>query len=40
MAPGTLFLLPWYVMFSEIGLIGTHWALILTHTLITMPLIV
>ncbi len=39
MAPGTLFLLPWYVMFSEVGLIGTHWALILTHTVITMPLI-
>lgn len=37
MAPGTLFLLPWYVLFSELGLIGTYWALILTHTVITMP---
>ncbi len=39
MAPGTLFLLPWYIMFSRVGLIGTHWALILTHTVITMPLV-
>jgi multiple sugar transport system permease protein len=39
MAPGTLFLLPWYIMFSELGMIGTHWALILTHTVITMPLV-
>ena len=39
MAPGTLFLLPWYIMFSDLGLIGSHWALILTHTVITMPLV-
>lgn len=39
MAPGTLFLLPWYIMFSELGMIGSHWALILTHTVITMPLV-
>ncbi len=39
MAPGTLFLLPWYLLFSRVGLIGTHWALILTHTVITMPLV-
>lgn len=39
MAPGTLFLLPWYILFSGLGLIGSHWALILTHTVITMPLI-
>jgi O-antigen/teichoic acid export membrane protein len=31
MAPGTLFLLPWYMMFREMGLIGSYWALILTH---------
>ena len=39
MAPGTLFLLPWYIMFSNLGLIGSHWTLILTHTVITMPLV-
>ena len=40
MAPGTLFLLPWYVMFREIGLIGSYWALILTHAVITMPIVI
>ncbi len=39
MAPGTLFLLPWYILFSGLGLVGSHWALILTHTVITMPLV-
>jgi len=38
MAPGTLFLLPWYAMFRELGLIGSYWALILAHAVITMPL--
>ena len=40
MAPGTLFLLPWYVMFSTAGLIGRHEILILTHCVITLPMIV
>ena len=40
MAPGTLFLLPWYVMFREVGLIGSYWALILTHAVITMPIVI
>jgi multiple sugar transport system permease protein len=39
MAPGTLFLLPWYILFSRLGMIGSHWALTLTHTVITMPLV-
>jgi multiple sugar transport system permease protein len=37
MAPGTLFLLPWFIMFSSVGLTGTHAALIITHAVITMP---
>lgn len=37
MAPGTLFLLPWFVMFSQLGLIGTYRVLILTHAVITVP---
>ena len=37
MAPGTLFLLPWLVMFTAAGLIGSHIALILTHAVITLP---
>lgn len=40
MAPGTLFLLPWYVMFRSLGLIGSYWALILTHAVITMPIVI
>jgi multiple sugar transport system permease protein len=38
MAPGGLYLLPWYMIFTQIGLNGTYLALILTHTVITMPL--
>jgi len=40
MAPGTLYLLPWFVAFSALGLVGRHETLILTHTVITMPMIV
>lgn len=39
MAPGTLFLLPWFIMFSTMNLQGTHLALILTHAVITMPIV-
>lgn len=38
MAPGTLFLLPWFLMFSNVGLAGSFTALILAHAVITMPL--
>ena len=38
MAPGTLFLLPWFIMFSEIGLVGSYTVLILTHAVITVPI--
>lgn len=37
MAPGALFLLPWFLMFSAAGLTGTHLVLILTHAVITLP---
>lgn len=40
MAPGTLFLLPWFLMFTQIGLVGSYWALILTHAVITLPVAV
>ncbi len=40
MAPGALFLLPWYVLFRSMGLIGSYTALILTHAVITMPIVV
>jgi multiple sugar transport system permease protein len=38
MAPGTLFLLPWFIMFSSLGLAGSHMALIITHAVITVPI--
>lgn len=38
MAPGGLYLLPWYIIFNGMGLQGTYIALILTHTVITMPI--
>jgi multiple sugar transport system permease protein len=37
MAPGALFLLPWFLMFSAAGLTGSYLALILTHAVITLP---
>jgi multiple sugar transport system permease protein len=40
MAPGTLFLLPWYVMFRQVGMIGSYSALILAHAVITMPIVI
>ncbi|RMC36234.1 carbohydrate ABC transporter permease [Paracoccus alkanivorans] len=40
MAPGTLFLLPWYVMFRQVDMIGSYWALILTHAVITLPIVI
>jgi multiple sugar transport system permease protein len=40
MAPGTLFLLPWYVMFRQVGLIGSYSALILSHAVITLPIVI
>jgi multiple sugar transport system permease protein len=40
MAPGTLFLLPWYVMFRQFDMIGSYWSLILTHAVITMPIVI
>src|SRR5258705_9430882 len=40
MAPGTLFLLPWYVMFRQVGMIGSYTALILSHAVITLPIMI
>lgn len=40
MVPGGLFLLPWYILFRNLGLIGTYWPLILSHAVITMPIVI
>jgi len=38
--PGITFLVPWYILFSNVGLTGSHLALILSHMIVTMPFIV
>jgi multiple sugar transport system permease protein len=36
--PGISFLVPWFIMFSKVKLIGSYFALILSHLLITLPM--
>jgi multiple sugar transport system permease protein len=36
--PGISFLVPWFIMFSKVKLIGSYVALILAHLLITLPM--
>jgi len=36
--PGISFLVPWFIMFSKVKMIGTYPALILAHLLITLPM--
>lgn len=38
--PGIAFLVPWYLIFSQLGMTGTYTSLILCHMLIGLPLIV
>jgi multiple sugar transport system permease protein len=38
--PGISFLMPWYIIFSRIGLMDSYAALILSHMLIALPLVV
>lgn len=38
--PGIAFLLPWYLIFTRIGIVDTHLALMLSHLLINLPFIV
>ena len=38
--PGVSLLIPWYFLFSQVKLVGTFTALILTHIFVTMPLVV
>jgi multiple sugar transport system permease protein len=39
MAPGVLFLIPWYIAAIRLGLTDNYLTLITTHTVITMPVI-
>ena len=38
--PGITFLVPWFIIFSRIGLVGTHAALIISHMLVGLPFVV
>ena len=38
--PGISLLLPWYIVFSRLRLIDTYVSLILSHILISLPLVV
>ncbi|MDK9696258.1 MAG: carbohydrate ABC transporter permease [Siculibacillus sp.] len=38
--PGISFLMPWYIIFSRLGLMDTYIALVLSHMLIALPIVV
>ncbi len=38
MAPGIGYLIPWFMLFTQVRLVDTHLALILTHLILTLPL--
>lgn len=38
--PAISFLIPWYILFKNIGLLNTYIAIILTHVIITLPVVV
>lgn len=38
--PGISFLIPWFIIFSRLGLIDSYTSLILSHMLVTMPFII
>jgi multiple sugar transport system permease protein len=38
--PGISFLMPWYIVFSALGLMDSYVALVLSHMLIALPIIV
>ncbi len=40
MTPALSYLIPWYLLFQQIGLANTYQALILTHLIIGLPLVI
>ncbi|MFW5485539.1 MAG: carbohydrate ABC transporter permease [Sphaerochaetaceae bacterium] len=38
--PGISFLMPWYIVFSRLGLMDSYTALVLSHILIALPVVV
>jgi multiple sugar transport system permease protein len=40
MTPGLSYLIPLYILFQYIGLVGTLWPMVITHLVITVPIVV
>jgi multiple sugar transport system permease protein len=38
--PGITFLIPWFILFRQVGMVDSYFALILTHMLVGMPFII
>jgi multiple sugar transport system permease protein len=38
-APGVVFLVPWFVLFTKLGWVDSYRALILTHAIVSLPLV-
>jgi multiple sugar transport system permease protein len=38
--PGISYLVPWFIMFSRVGMVGSYTGLILTHLTVGLPLII
>ncbi len=37
--PGIIFMIPWYIVFSRLGLTDSYWPLILSHMVVGLPFI-
>jgi len=40
MAPGIAFLIPWFILFSKLRMIDTYVAVMLTHMVVVLPLVI
>ncbi|HEV8676763.1 MAG TPA: carbohydrate ABC transporter permease [Methylomirabilota bacterium] len=38
-APGVVFLVPWFILFTKLGWVDSYRALILTHAIVSLPLV-
>lgn len=38
MTPGLTLLVPWFILFTRVQMIGSYWALIIAHATLTLPL--
>lgn len=38
--PGITFLIPWFILFSQMHLVDTYWCMVLSHMVVGMPFII